>query len=95
IMKDTHDAMPEQDSQPAMEEEVAEVLRHFGKMQHKEYEKATCRSAAYNTTMARKETLCQKADNEDEEDPELTEAEFYEKLKDPKTFYQEIAELTQ
>ncbi|KAH0553042.1 hypothetical protein GP486_006764 [Trichoglossum hirsutum] len=45
--------------------------------------------------MARKETLCQRADNEDEEALELTEAEFYEKLKDPKTLYQEIVELIQ
>ncbi|KAH0558480.1 hypothetical protein GP486_004861 [Trichoglossum hirsutum] len=45
--------------------------------------------------MARKETLCQRADNEDEEAPGLTEAEFYKKLKDPKTLYQEIVELIQ
>ncbi|KAH0548437.1 hypothetical protein GP486_007949, partial [Trichoglossum hirsutum] len=45
--------------------------------------------------MARKKTLYQKADNEDEEAPGLTEAEFYEKLKDPKILYYEIAELIQ
>jgi hypothetical protein len=96
--KDTHDATPEQGSRPATEEEVAEALRHFGKTQyeeHEEHEEATRRPAARSATMARKETLCQKADNEDEEAPGLTEAEFYEKLKDPKTLYQEIAELIQ
>ncbi|KAH0552942.1 hypothetical protein GP486_006860 [Trichoglossum hirsutum] len=45
--------------------------------------------------MARKETLCQKADDKDEEALGLTEAEFYKKLKDLKTLYHEITELIQ
>ncbi|KAH0552968.1 hypothetical protein GP486_006835 [Trichoglossum hirsutum] len=84
--KDTYDAS----RQLATEEEVAEALRHFEKTQHEEHEEATRRPAACSATMTRKETLCQRADNEDEEAPGLTEAEFYEKLKDPKTLYQEI-----
>ncbi|KAH0563434.1 hypothetical protein GP486_001995 [Trichoglossum hirsutum] len=90
-MKDTHDAS----RQLATEEEVAEALRYFEKMQYEEHEEVTCRLAAHNVTMARKETFCQRADNEDEEAPGLTEIEFYEKFKDPKTLYQEIVELIQ
>ncbi|KAH0562728.1 hypothetical protein GP486_002611 [Trichoglossum hirsutum] len=88
--------MPKQGLRLTTEEEVAEALCHFGKIQYEEYkehEEATYRPATHSTTIAKKKTLCQKTDNKDEEAPELTEVEFYEKLKNLKTLYQEIAEL--
>ncbi|KAH0551419.1 hypothetical protein GP486_007367 [Trichoglossum hirsutum] len=72
------------------EEELAETLHYFEKTQHEEHKEATHRLAARSATIARKETLYQRADNEDEKASGLTEAEFYKKLKDPKTLYQEI-----
>ncbi|KAH0559933.1 hypothetical protein GP486_003548 [Trichoglossum hirsutum] len=65
--------MPKQSLQPAIEEEVAEALHHFRKIQYKEHKEVTCQLAAYNATIVKKETLYQKTDNKDKEASELTE----------------------
>jgi hypothetical protein len=77
---------------PATEEEVAEALRHFrGTPQEDEPEESTRRPAAHGAPTATRETLCQRADDDDA--TELTKAEFNELLKDPEALYREVVEL--
>ncbi|KAH0551509.1 hypothetical protein GP486_007276 [Trichoglossum hirsutum] len=88
--------MAMQGARPANDEEVQEALRRIGRTPPEDdNEETTCRPAAYGPPTVKQETLCQKADDEDEEAPGLTEAEFYERLQDPKALYQELAELIQ
>jgi hypothetical protein len=91
--KESHDTMPTQGTRPATEEEVQEALRRMGSAQQEEHAETIRRLAAYGAPTAMQETLCQKADDEDEEAIGLTEAEFNEKHKDPKKLYEEIVEL--
>ncbi|KAH0548084.1 hypothetical protein GP486_008180, partial [Trichoglossum hirsutum] len=95
-MKEPHDAMAMQGARPANDEEVQEVLHHMGRtLPEDDNEEMTRWPVAYEASIVRREMLCQKADDEDEEAPGLTEAEFYERLQDPKALYQELAELIQ
>src|ERR1700745_1985346 len=94
--KEPHDAMATQGARPANDEEVQEALRRMGRTPPEDdNEETTRRPAAYGPPTAKRETLGQKADDEDEEAPGLTEAEFYERLQDPKALYQELVELIQ
>ena len=94
MTKEPHDVMAMQEAWPTNDEEVQEALRHMGRTPPEDNNKEmTCWPATYGLPTAKRETLCQKADDEDEEAPGLMEAEFYERLQDPKALYQELAEL--
>ncbi|KAH0555694.1 hypothetical protein GP486_006362 [Trichoglossum hirsutum] len=81
---------------PANDKEVQKVLRRMGRTPPEDdNEKMTQRPAAYRPPTARQETFCQKADDEDEKAQGLMEAEFYERLQDPKVLYQKLVELIQ
>ncbi|KAH0563437.1 hypothetical protein GP486_001998 [Trichoglossum hirsutum] len=96
MTKEPYDIMAMQGAWPANDKKVQEALHCIGRTQQENNDKEmTHRLATYGVPMVRQETLCQKADDEDEEAPGLIEAEFYEKIKDPRTLYRETVELIQ